>query len=128
MAIILSGVTLPQGMVWEDENTYSKVAQSQIRTLGGNVLVYSQQLFEGLPITLISLQDQGWMTKQQVLDIQALADVSGAVYALEIETQNFQVMFRHQEPPAFTASALIPRVTTNLNDYYTATIKLMTVA
>lgn len=127
MAIILGGVTLPPGLVWEDENTYSKVAQSEIRTLGGNVLVYSQQLFEGIPITLTSLQDQGWFTKQQVLDVQALADVAGATYALEIGLQNFQVMFRHQEAPAFNASALIPRVETTLNDYYTATIKLMTI-
>jgi hypothetical protein len=127
MAIILGGVTLSPHMIWEDENDYSTVDQTAVRTLGGNVLVYAQQLTKGLPITLVAVEDQGWLTKLQVQAVQALANAAGDTYGLTLGSQNFTVVFRHHEPPAFAARALIPRVETTPADYYTATIKLMTV-
>jgi len=127
MAIVLGGVTLSPHMVWQDEFTYSVVAQSSLRTLGGDVKVYSQQLQKGVPITLVATEDTGWLTKDQVRDTAALADAAGNTYSLTLGVQSFTVVFRHHEPPAFEASALIPRVDAPDTDYYTATIKLMTV-
>lgn len=127
MAIILGGVTLSPHMLWVDENDYSTVDQSAVRTLGGNVLVYAQQLSKGIPITLRGVEDTGWLLKPQVVAVQALADAAGASYALTLGSKSFTVVFRHHEPPAFEANALIPRVETTDSDYYTATIKLMTI-
>lgn len=127
MAIVLGGVTLSQHMIWEDEDSYSGVASSFQRTLAGNIVVRDQTLNLGRPITLIAQQDQGWLTKTQVDAIRALANVAGAEYSLVIESQSFQVKFRHHEDPAFIADALIKRNNPSPNDYYTCTIKLMTV-
>ena len=127
MAIELGGVTLSPHMIWQDENTYSKVDQSALRTLGGNIQIYSQQLNKGIPITLVAVEDQGWLTKTQVEAVQALSDAAGASYSLTLGSESFTVVFRHHDPPAFAANALIPRVGTTAGDYYTATIKLMTI-
>jgi hypothetical protein len=127
MAITLGGVTLSKHMVWTDEDTYQMVASTFKRTLAGNIVVRDQQLSLGRPITLAAEEDQGWLTKEQVDAVRALANVAGAQYALVIGTQNFVVKFRNHEPPSFIANALIPRTDAPVTDYYTCTIKLMTV-
>ena len=127
MAITLGGVTLSPHIIWEDEDKYSAVASDFRRTLAGNILVRDQTLNLGRPITLVAREDQGWLTKTQVDAVRALANVAGAVYSLVIESQSFQVKFRHHESIAFEADALIKRNNPDPDDYYTCTIKLMTV-
>lgn len=127
MAIELGGVTLSDHMVWTDEFEYTAVAQSALRTLGGNVKVYTQQLTKGLPITLSATTDQGWLTKAQIQAVQALADAAGSTYTLTIGSDTFSVVFRHQDAPAFAAEALDQVGAQAPPGYYTATIKLMTV-
>ncbi len=127
MAITLGGVTLSTHMIWEDEDTYSSVASSVKRTLAGNLVVRDQQLSLGRSITLVAKEDQGWLTKTQVDQVRALADVAGAAYSLDTGYQTFLVKFRHHESPAFIADALIKRNNADPGDYYTCTIKLMTV-
>ena len=127
MAITLGGVVLSEHMIWEDEDTYSTVASTFTRTLAGNILVRDQALNLGRSITLVAQEDQGWLTKTQMDAVRTLANVAGGVYSLVIELQSFQVKFRHHEPPAFAADALIKRNNPDPGDYYTCTIKLMTV-
>lgn len=123
----LGGVTLNAQMVWEDRFRSQKVAQSVIITLGGTPVTYSQPLVAGESITLVSQRDRGWLTGAMVEQISALADQPGAVFELEINGVVRRVVFRHQEPPAFSAEPLVPRFNQQLKDYFTATIKLMTV-
>ena len=127
MAIVLGSVNLSDHMIWEDEFTYDQVAQTAKRTLGGAQIVVSQQLFEGRPITLVASEQQGWLTKQQVQDVKALADSAGAVLSLTIGPQSFQVMFRHQDAPSFLADPLDQIGAQAPAGYYTAVIKLMTI-
>lgn len=127
MAIILGGITLSEHMIWEDEDTYSDVASSFNRTLAGNAVVRDQQLSKGRPVTLVAQIDQGWLTKTQVDQVRVLANTANGAYSLTIESQTFNVKFRHHEQPAFIADALIKRNNPDAGDYYTCTIKLMTV-
>ena len=127
MAITLGGVTLSKHMIWEDEDAYGLVDSVAVRTLAGNLIVRDQALVKGRPITLTAREDQGWLTKTQVDAVRGLANAAGAGYSLVIESQSFQVKFRHHEPPAFEATALIMRNNHDIDDYYTCTIKLMTV-
>ncbi len=127
MAIILGGVTLSPHMIWADEMTVDPVSQVALRTLGGRLIVRSQAYTGGRNITLEAREDQGWLTKTQVESVMALAAVAGAQYALTIESQNFTVMFRHHEAPAFEATPLIFRVNSQSGDYFTGTIRLITV-
>jgi len=114
-------------MVWEDRFRSQKVAQSVIITLGGTPVTYSQQLVAGESITLVASRDRGWMTGAMVEQIAALAGEPGGVFELEINGVVRQVVFRHHEPPAFAADPFVPRFNQQLTDYFTATIKLMTV-
>jgi len=123
----LGGVNLPVNIIWQDREAFNPVAQSVRRTLGGKVVVFTQTLIEGRPITLASISDQGWMLYPIVQSIQALADVAGTTYSLVIDSTTYTVVFRHEESPAFVARPLISRILPDATDWFLVTIKLMTV-
>lgn len=123
--VTLEGVSLNPNLVWDDEHAWSPVAQSVRPTLDGGLAVFHATLAAGRPITLKSTQDTGWLTKTQVDAIAALADTPGGVFTLDIRGVARQVMFRHQDAPAFEAAPLIPRPNPASTDWYLATLKLM---
>lgn len=125
--IVLDGIELPTGLVWPDEFAVARVAQSVRRTLDGSVVVFYGELRAGLPITLESQPDAGWLTRLQVEALVLRAASPGGVYPLTLRGQTQSVMFRHQDAPAFDARPLLPRATPHPGDYYLATLKLMTV-
>ncbi len=125
--IRLDTVALPDGLVWTDEFAAQTVAQTVRRTLDGSVVVFYGQHSGGLPITLESEPDAGWLTRTQVEALKLRADSPGGVFTLELRGQVFQVMFRHHEPPAFDAKPLVALAHPQPGDFYLATLKLMTV-
>ena len=127
MSISISGVTITTGMVWADKHKYSPVKQVLRRTLGGVAVVEYSSLSAGIPMTLSSLEDQGWITKLQLDALQTLADVPGAVYTLTIGSGTYQVMFRHQDAPAVDFTPIIPRTEPLDDDWFRGTLKFTTV-
>lgn len=127
MSTVLGGVTLPDGIVWEDKYKWSHVVQDVQMTLGGRPVVYSGSLQAGRRISLVAYQDQGWLTKEQVDQVMALAEVAGAQYALTIGAETFNVVFRHEEPPAVEFEPLIPRGIPVAGDFFVGRIKLLVV-
>lgn len=125
--ITLDGIGLPAGLLWSDEWTASRVAQTVRRTLDGSVVVFYGQLQAGLPITLESEPDAGWLTRAQVEALALRAASPGGVYTLHLRGQSWTVMFRHQDAPAFEARPLVSLANPQAGDFYLATIKLMTV-
>lgn len=125
--IRLDNVVLPDGLVWTDEFAAQAVAQTVRRTLDGSVVVFYGQHSGGLPITLESEPDAGWLTRTQVEALKLRADSPGGIFTLELRGQVFQVMFRHHEPPAFEAKPLVALAHPQPGDFYLATLKLMTV-
>jgi len=125
--ITLDGITLPAGLLWSDEFAATRVAQNVRRTLDGSMVVFFGAQHQGLPITLASLPDQGWLTRSQVISLKLRADSPGGVYLLTLRGQNYSVMFRHHEAPAFEATPLVPLANPGAGDFYLATLKLMTV-
>jgi hypothetical protein len=114
-------------MLWTDEWGASKVAQTVRRTLDGGLVVFYGERRAGLPITLQSQPDAGWLTRAQVEAIALRAESPGGIYSLTLRGETRQVMFRHQDEPAFDAEPLIPLADPQPGDFYIATIKLMTV-
>lgn len=125
--ITLEAVSLPTSLVWVDEHNWSPVQQNARRALSGNLVVFYASNIKGRPITLQSPEDAGWVTRAIVDDIQALSEVAGAIYTLVIGDQSWQVMFRHDEPPAFMSFPLIPRINHADGDYNRIELKLFTV-
>lgn len=122
----LDTLTLPAGLLWPDEYTAQSVTQTRRRTLDGGQVVFYAPLTAGRTITLESGPDTGWLTRTQVEALAALAQSPGAVYTLTIRDQTYRVLFRHDDPPAFEATPVIPFTHPGPDDYYLGRIKLVT--
>lgn len=127
MAIVLDGITLSGSLLWVDKRAFSPVAQSVRRTLGGGLVVFSKGLDAGRPVTLEATEDSGWLTATMVDSLTAMAASPGAVYAFSYHGEAFNVVFRHDEPPAMDMRPLQPRATVLPGDFFVGTIKLLTV-
>ena len=125
--IVLDGISLPVDLLWSDEWAASTVAQTVRRTLDGGLVVFYGELRAGLPITLESQPDAGWLTRTQVEAIALRAASPGGLYTLNLRGQTWQVMFRHHDAPAFEARPLVSVANPQAGDFYLATLKLMTV-
>jgi len=125
--ITLSDVVLRDGLVWTDRWGSQSVSQKTIRTIGGLPVFYHAKLHGAVSVTLESLEDQGWQTRDTVMALYDLASVPGAQYLLDLGSVQFSVLFRHEDAPAFDATPLLPRIATQANDYYTIKMKLITV-
>lgn len=126
-AVVLAGVEIRTGLIWQDRRGYSSVAQAVKRTLGGKMIVHAGPTYRGQPITLVSPEDSGIVTHSQVEALQALSESYDTVYPLQIGADSFNVVFRHYEPPAFSAVPIIPRTVQLPGDYYLVEIRLLTV-
>jgi len=118
----LGGVVLPDQLEWLDRYDWAGVAQRSERTLAGAVIITSAPLARGRPITLEARERVAWLPQATVAAIAALAAVAGASYPLVWEDESYDVVFRHDERPAFTVEPLFPH-----GDQYVAEIKLATI-
>lgn len=125
--IMLDGIPLPAGLLWSDEWAAAAVAQTVRRTLDGSLVVFYGRIEGGLPITLESESDAGWLMRSQVEALALRAASPGGVYTLNLRGQTHQVMFRHHDAPAFDAKPLVSLANPQPGDFYLATIKLMTI-
>ena len=67
------------------------------------------------------------VTRAQIEALALRAASPGGVYSLTLRGDSRQVMFRHQDAPAFEARPLVPVANPQAGDFYLATLKLMTV-
>jgi len=125
--ISLGGTVLSPHMLWSDEYDHSPVAQSKKMTIGGSMVLYNTQVIAGQNITLQALSDRGWLTKAMIDSVKAMASVVGATYTLVTHNGNYTVAFRHFDSPAVVASPILAKDVYTADDYFTATIKLVTV-
>ncbi len=123
----LEGIPLPSSLQWSDEYSSSKVTQTMKRTLDGGVVVYYGPNMAGLPITLESTSESGWVQKSVLDQLHTIANSPGGIYTLSLRGVSYQVMFRHQDGVALEAAPLIPVNSPGATDYYTVKIRLMTV-
>ena len=117
----LGDLVLPDSLQWTDRWEWSPVAMETARTLGGTQVTWSQSLTGGQPITLEATDDATWLTLEQVAAIRDMASQSGATFPLVWESETFDVIFRHHDPPAISFTPIRPH-----HHLYTGTIRLMT--
>lgn len=76
MAITLSGVvtgiTLPQGLVWSDELTWSPVAMETTYSLTGALIFERAEKQAGRPITLTGGRNFAWISRADLLSLREL--------------------------------------------------------
>jgi hypothetical protein len=78
MAITLSGVvtgiTLPQGLVWSDELTWTPVAMETTYSLTGALIFERTEKQSGRPITLIGGRNFTWITRSTLISLRELLE------------------------------------------------------
>lgn len=68
---VVSEVTLPQGLIWSDELTYTPVAVETTFTLTGALILERALKQAGRPITLTGSRDFAWITRSDLLALQS---------------------------------------------------------
>jgi hypothetical protein len=126
-SIVLGGVTLNPSLQWPDRWRYASIAQEQIRTLGGSLVINSARLYEGLAVTLTADTSTGWLTKLQSVAILALADGLTSTYTLDFHGVVMTVAFDHTKSPAVQMRPLLFKEPQEDTDYFIGSIKLITV-
>jgi hypothetical protein len=132
-------------MLWEDRYQSFQVAQTVNRTVGGRAIVYATPLKAGRKITFKSTQDSGWIDKTTVELLMGMAATVGSTFLLELGEENtvdakdangnlllvnpetYNVIFRHNEPPALEINPIVGRAVQASGDYFFGTIKLLTI-
>lgn len=122
-AKILDDLILPEQILWTDRWDWQPVSQNVIRTLNGGQAIFTAPLAGGRPITLEARDGVAWFDRAQVDALQLKAALSGAVFQFQWLEESWEVMFRHHEPPAFSAAPLWP----GNEELFTGIIRLMVV-
>ena len=123
--ITLDAITLPPSLTWADRDAWQPSRHVVRTALDGRPVVYHSPLQGGRPITLASTESSGWMRRDTLDALQALAATPGATYPLVISDDSFTVLFRHDDAPALSAEPLVARTNHDPGDFFRVTIKLM---
>ena len=123
MSLTLDDLTLPTALHWMDRDAWQPVAQTARPTLDGGLAVFHQPLTAGRPITLVSTETSGWVTRQTLDTLQALASLPGSLHTLILGTATFTVLWRHNDPPAIQAEPLVARIAPDAGDWFRVTLK-----
>ena len=119
----LDQLTLPASLDWTDRDNWQPVAQTARQTLDGGLAVFHRPLTAGRPITLISTEASGWVSRQTLDALQALAATPGNLHTLTLGDASFTVLWRHDDPPALSAEPLVARLNHDPGDWFRVTLK-----
>jgi hypothetical protein len=124
--ISLNGISL-NGCQWVNEFSGGYVSQQVQRTLSGSVVVYHGQRTNGIPISIESGSDYGFVKRSDVVQIQELVKQSGVVMSITLRSETYSVIFDQANP--FEATPIFPISNPEDNDdlYYRVKVNLITV-
>ena len=107
MAITLGAFTLPDGLRWTDEFSWSETAQSTGYLVSGAALVEESVKLAGRPITLTGGRSWAWITRDQAEALHAALTAEGAQFVLTLhDGRTFNVIPRHGSGSALVTSPL----------------------
>ena len=107
MAITLGNLTLPQGLRWANEYTWSPLTQATEYSLTGALIVEQAEKQAGRPVTLIGGKDFAWLTRAAVASLKALLDAGEEMTLTLHDSRTFTVLPAGEEPLTVTP---LPRV------------------
>lgn len=106
LASVTTTVTLPQGLIWADELTWSPVALATEYTLTGSLILERSTKQAGRAITLVGTKEFAWIARTDLLYLQTiLAEDADLILTLH-DARTFTV--RPADNPLQVA--LLPRV------------------
>jgi len=131
MAITLTDGTtvleLDPDLYWDDEFAWAAVEQSMTRGLTGKPIIQVGLRQHGRPITLRPFDDRSaWMTRADMAQLRAWADIPGQVLTLTLRGTAYTVMFRHHDQ-AHAAEPVVFFSDPASLDWLLVTLRFMTV-
>lgn len=121
--ITLNGIALDRSMLWQERFNTPATAYSLKYTLGGRAISRIGSTKQK-NITLVGDENSGWLTKETVDQLLALAANPAGVYNFVFGDETFSVVFRYEDQPVIEMRPFVPRVLHEPGDYFTGTIKL----
>jgi hypothetical protein len=98
--MLLDGITLPDGLIWVDQYSWTPVAQNVSVSLAGVMLLQEAVQAGGRPITLEGGDDQSWATRAAIDALYAMAMTADKVMSLDLGIDGIhQVVWRRDQPP-----------------------------
>lgn len=127
--ITLDGFELGEDLVWTDRRKSSPVVQKVRVTIGGGLNTFAEPFTVQRPVTLVALQDQGWLTKAMADQLKIFEAAVNRVFVFNYHNlEILNVMFKHEEPPALELDPLIVGGDNATHgNWFIGTIKLFTV-
>lgn len=107
MAITLNALPLPQGLLWNDEFTWSPLAQTTEYSLTGALIVEQATKQAGRPITLSGSRRFAWITRAQAAALKTLLDTGAPMTLTLHDARTFTVLPADAEPLSVSP---LPRV------------------
>ena len=98
MALTLGALTLPQGLRFSDEFTWSPLTQATEYSLTGALIVQQAEKQAGRPITLEGGKDFAWLTRTEVAALKALLDAGEEMTLTLHDARTFTVLPAGDEP------------------------------
>jgi hypothetical protein len=80
----LSTLTLPEGLLWEDEYQWNPVTQAVGYSITGALLVQEAEKLAGRPVTLAGGETWAWLSRVEVATLLALGDGATALSPLTL--------------------------------------------
>jgi len=115
--ISLDALQLPDGLLWANEFSDQKISQSISYSLGGRQFIQSQVLLINRHIILQGDTNNGWITRELLLQLYALTD-SNITHTLTLhDGRVFQVRWDY-EATAIAADLIKLKHDPQNSDYY----------
>lgn len=120
-------LTLSHDMRWMDEHSWSPVSAAKEYTLTGALIIDNAVRQAGRPITLQPPgSDMAWITRETVEKLRTWAAIPGLQCELTLDDDRvFNVIFRHDEPPALEATPVTQMATYDMADWWVVNLKMM---
>ena len=108
-----TAITLTDDLLRTDEHGWSPVRQGVTPTLTGALVIDVSVLQAGEPITLAGARQgpdglpYGLISRADFSRLRAMSAQPGKVWSLTLRGVTYQVVWRHEDPPALDAQDLI---------------------
>ena len=122
-----STIILPDDLVWRNEFDTSQIAQSQSRTLGGNLVVFESQKIAGRKIALESDADSGWITRNDLDLLRSMFEQVDTDLTLVRNAVSFTVRVDRSSGSGIKVIPVIDCSNPSSTDKYALSVYLITV-
>ncbi len=114
----IDGIVLPNDLEWEDEISWTPIAQNSDYSASGALLLQESVRLSGRPITLVGSGNVGYLKRTKVLELLVKRNQPGLVMVLTLnDARIINVMFAQSQ----TAIDVVPIKSTHNfdeNRYY----------